>query len=653
MSAAPPAPPAPAAGPARRWRLVALMLPWLLLFGIGVPLVWSEQGASVEAPLLSHRDDTLGEAGNIVSRALDGLRRDAVFLADLSSRLGYEDTSATSPAANLFLSFAASAPNYDQVRWIDETGAERLRVNSRGGTTALVPAAGLQNKRERSYFRDAALLVPGSVYYSGLDLNEEQGRVEQPPKPMLRVSSPVRDEAGRPRGVVVINYKAVWLLDRLAHMSTRQGLEVYVANHAGYWVRGPLPENDWAWQLGHAERSIGRESPALWKALSSSSQGQLRDASGDWAFRRLRPGTDDTAARAGSGHPSPLAGNLDLLLVVHIPPDRLAWLGWRSRLVLGLLVACSLALTLRHLHQMVRSMDAEQKHLAELEAAHESLVEANDNLRAVQADLARSERLSSLGLMVAGVAHELNTPLGSATLALSTAQQRLASLAQQVATGLRRSDLDHFLGDGKAALTLADTAVQRAAGIVQRFKQVAVDRTTMERRRFALDDIVLDAHPRLRRWSPVQPIALRLALPAGIAMESYPGPLEQVVSNLVDNALNHAFGAQPAGVLAIDAAADGPDHVLLRVTDDGSGIPSEALGQVFEPFFTTSRHRGGTGLGLHIVHQLVTQVLGGTIAVKSTVAPLGTPGRGTCLTMRLPRRATGPRNLGVSSYTPG
>ncbi|WP_325341736.1 sensor histidine kinase [Xylophilus sp.] len=605
-----------------RGRIAALVLPWLLLFGIGAPLAWSELHSALEAPLTSDRDDTVAEAAGIIASTLDNLRRDAVFLADLTGRLGDEGIDAGTPAASLFLSFAGTAQTYDQVRWLGPSGREWLRVNARASGPELVPPQDLQDKAARPYFRDAAKLPAGSVYYSELDLNEEYGRVEEPHQPMLRVATPVAGRGG-PLGVVVINYKAARLLDRLASLSARQGLEVYLANCAGYWLRGPRAADDWAWQLGRPGASLARSQPALWQAMQAADHGEVRGPLGDWAFRRLRP-----AGQKGA------AGALDLYLVVHTAPQKLAWLGWRSKLVIGTVMAGALLLAGWHLRTLLRSMRAEHDRMRELQAAHHALLETTGNLRAVQADLTRSARLSSLGLMVAGVAHELNTPLGSATLALSAARNGLEVLAARLAAGLRRSDLDRFLADSDAALGLAEQAVRRSAGIVQRFKQVAVDRTTMERRRFLLDEAVLDGDPRLRRWDPADPIALRLDLAPGLEMDSYPGPLEQTVSNLVDNALAHAFGDPPAGRIAITARADGDDHVLLSVEDDGRGIPPQLRSQVFEPFYTTNRHRGGTGLGLHIVHQLVSEVLGGSIAVEGA-----SPDGGTRFTLRLPRNA--------------
>ncbi|HBN55071.1 MAG TPA: histidine kinase, partial [Stenotrophomonas sp.] len=215
-----------------------------------------------------------------------------------------------------------------------------------------------------------------------------------------------------------------------------------------------------------------------------------------------------------------------------------------------------------------------------------------------QQELARAERLSSLGLMVAGVAHEMNTPLASAQLALGTLRDGIARLQVQVQAGLRRSELDGFLAEAGGACTLADGELRRTAALVQRFKQVAVDRASLERRRFELAEVLLDADPRLRRSGSIDGIALELDLEPGIAMETYPGPLEQVVANLLNNALLHAFPGGGEGRIRLSARRDGDAWVRIEVADDGGGIAPEHLPRIFEPFYTTARNRGGTGLGL-------------------------------------------------------
>jgi len=282
-------------------------------------------------------------------------------------------------------------------------------------------------------------------------------------------------------------------------------------------------------------------------------------------------------------------------------------------------------------------MRAEEEKSLALAHANTALQHSLDNLRAVQEDLARADKLSALGLMVAGVAHELNTPLGSAMMALSTARQELKQLEERIQSGLRKSDLATFLANCGEGMELAARAVDRAGALVRRFKQTAIDRTTMERRNFVLAETLVDADHRLHKWDRSLPVSLTLELDPAIEMDSYPGPLGQVVSNLVENALVHGFPDNRAGNLTLRAEAEGEDGVLLTVADTGIGIPAEVLTQIFDPFFTTRRHDGGTGLGLHVVYQIVTELLGGRIEMRSVSN--GNAGSGTVFTLHLPRVA--------------
>jgi signal transduction histidine kinase len=368
----------------------------------------------------------------------------------------------------------------------------------------------------------------------------------------------------------------------------------------------------------------------MWRAVQQGERGVFRDTSGDWAYKHLTPRQDMNLA----GVPGLLDdGALGMRLVVHVDRNAALQATWRWKLVLALILVTALAVTLRLAWQTARNMAARKAHEDALQSANSALRLANDQLRTVQTELARADRLSSLGLMVAGVAHELNTPLGSATLALSTVQQRLDMLALLVKQGLRKSDLEDYVASSHQALGVVLTSLKRSAGIVQRFKQVAVDRTTMEQRGFDLAEIILDADPRLRKWDPSHPVQLKLDVAPDLTMLSYPGPLEQVVANLLDNALSHAFVDRPGGAITLRAMADGPDHVCIWFSDDGVGVSEESLARIFDPFYTTRRHAGGTGLGLHIVYQLVHDVLGGSIEAANV------PEGGMVFTLRLPRKA--------------
>jgi len=268
----------------------------------------------------------------------------------------------------------------------------------------------------------------------------------------------------------------------------------------------------------------------------------------------------------------------------------------------------------------------------------QTLQDTIQNLQRTQEELVRSEKLASLGSLVAGVAHELNTPIGNAVIVASTLNDLRKQLETALQDGLRRSVLTRFLEDVRESVDVMERNLQRAAELITGFKQVAVDQSSYQRRPFDLAEVLhelqLTLSPTLRR-SQVQ---LSHEAPAGIRMDSYPGPLNQVLMNLVNNAVTHAFDGHPAPQVHLSATPIAVDRVEIRVSDNGCGIPSEHLSRVFDPFFTTRLGQGGSGLGLHIVYSLVTELLGGTVRIDSTV------GQGSTVTIQLPLTAPSHRD---------
>jgi signal transduction histidine kinase len=201
---------------------------------------------------------------------------------------------------------------------------------------------------------------------------------------------------------------------------------------------------------------------------------------------------------------------------------------------------------------------------------------------------------------------------------------------------LRRSRLDEFVATSHAAANQLVANLQRAGELIQSFKQVAVDRSHADRREFdlaeATDQIIASLRPALKTTA----IALRVDLPPGIAMDSYPGSYGQVLTNLFLNAVVHAFPDGRAGTLSFSARALGANDVEIAVADDGVGMTEAVKTHAFDPFFTTRRNRGGTGLGLHIIYSLVTQSLGGRLSMESA------PGKGTTFRIVIPRVARDP-----------
>jgi signal transduction histidine kinase len=250
--------------------------------------------------------------------------------------------------------------------------------------------------------------------------------------------------------------------------------------------------------------------------------------------------------------------------------------------------------------------------------------------------LIETERLAALGRLVAGVAHELNGPIGISLTVASTLAYRCANFADQIVSGpVRRSRLVDFSDGCRDAANQLVVNLQRAGELIQSFKQVAADRSQADRRifdlRLATEQIVASVRPGLSKYRD----SLALEIPSDIMLDSYPGAYGQVLTNLIFNAVTHGFAGGLDGHVLIKARHLDPGQVEITFSDDGGGIPEEVQRHVFDPFFTTGRAQGRTGLGLYIVRNLVTDQLGGRISLVSA------PGKGTIVCMTLPLRASG------------
>ncbi len=271
---------------------------------------------------------------------------------------------------------------------------------------------------------------------------------------------------------------------------------------------------------------------------------------------------------------------------------------------------------------------------AELQRANAELGETLQNLMSSQEALVRSEKLAALGRLVAGVAHELNTPIGNSLLSASALAERTDEFAQDVTTGkiadLGRAPVSAYVEDAREAAQILLRNLEKAGEIIRSFKQVATDQASSQRRDFSLVEVVeevLLAHRPMLRNSPVE---IRTEISADLWLDSYPGPLGQVLGNLITNAVMHGYEDMDRGIVEVSARPHGPEKIELVVRDHGHGISADNMKRIFDPFFTTRMGRGGTGLGLGICYNIVIETLGGSINVESIA------GGGTTVEMLIP-----------------
>ena len=268
-----------------------------------------------------------------------------------------------------------------------------------------------------------------------------------------------------------------------------------------------------------------------------------------------------------------------------------------------------------------------------LERSNQTLTETLQRLEQTQDELVESEKLASLGALVAGVAHELNTPIGNALMAASTLSDEAKGFAGTAKSGMTRSAFDAHLANTQTGTAMIMTNIGRAAELISGFKQLAVDQTSAQRRVFNLGNELADIRVAMGPTLRAQPVVLTIGQGVGaIMMDSYPGALSSSIINLINNSILHGFEGRRGGVITIDSRLVDADHVEIVFADDGNGMADAVRKHLFEPFFTTKLGRGGSGLGMHIVYNNVTKLLGGRIELESS------PGKGTRYRLLLPLR---------------
>jgi PAS domain S-box-containing protein len=260
-----------------------------------------------------------------------------------------------------------------------------------------------------------------------------------------------------------------------------------------------------------------------------------------------------------------------------------------------------------------------------------TLQKMNEDLQAAMHQLIESEKLAALGSIVAGFAHELNTPLGNVLMSVSTLQDSVHELAAQFEAGtLRKSTLAEFVSSSRAACAIILRGVERSARLVGQFKGVAVDQSSNRRMHFDLlqtiEGVIESLKPSLKHAQ----VRIEILIDPGIELDSFPGALEQVIINIVMNATTHAFPDGGPAKITLSGWVPGDGSVRLSIADDGCGMSDEVAARAFEPFFTTKLGQGGSGLGLYIVHNLVSGLLGGTVELSTT------PGKGSNFLFNIP-----------------
>ena len=289
----------------------------------------------------------------------------------------------------------------------------------------------------------------------------------------------------------------------------------------------------------------------------------------------------------------------------------------------------------KEVHEMTAQLEARVvQRTKKLEQANNELAVAMESLKHTQDELIRAEKMAALGSLVAGVAHELNTPIGNSVTVASTMQDQTREVLVLLSQGaLRKSLLDQYLENSRHGSEILMRTLGMASELIRSFKQVAVDQSSSQRRVFDLKDVLQEVVSTLKPMYKATQYTLEMDLAANIKMDSFPGPLGQIVTNFMTNVFSHAFEGRTNGEIHISSKLLDENHAAVVFSDNGIGISEVNKKKVFDPFFTTKLGQGGSGLGLNIAYNLVTGVLGGTLKLDSKLE------YGTRFTMVLPLAA--------------
>ncbi len=613
-----------------RWLIwLVLMLPLLGLVALASGLAWSKWSQLKRLPvsvehgqLLDRITQRLSQKQAHLIQLTRLLQRSQPLRQALNAETGFD----SEVLGQLFLRVSQTSPLIDQIRWLDLNGQERLRLDTGPDGPQLQPPAALQNKAHRDYFQRALSITSDEVQLSPLDLNVEHGRIAMPPKPTIRSLVHTGLNDGLLPGILVINFSLHQFFADLEHLQSDQ-LDVWLVNNDGYWLIHPDDWRRWGFIYQQPELVVAEDFPLLWQQMQRQpSRRDLRLQDRLWSYTRIDP------------EPGVYQQTEDLwYLVLSTPPEFLA----RQRLsLLTPLASIAGGILLLGGGMLWRLAGGEQQRrllIGQLAREGDRLNQRNSALdqalqrqQLLQDELVETRKLSSLGMMVAGVAHELNTPSGAVLMTLSTLHQDLQQLQQAVDRNqLTREQMTTYLQHTDEGLVLAEQNIRKATGLIRSFKRLALERSLEAPVSFTLKDCLQDLIASLQPKLKQHPVQLHQQLP-DCTLFSHPGILSQVLQNLIDNALEHAFEAESPGEVRLQGQRLAEGELELQVCDNGSGIPAEMLPTLFDPFVTSGRGRGHTGLGLHLVHQWVSQILQGSMRVEST------PGQGSRFILRLP-----------------
>ncbi len=393
---------------------------------------------------------------------------------------------------------------------------------------------------------------------------------------------------------------------------------------------------------GHGERWLDGQAPDYLAAIEREQALAVADTRTDSRHLEFAAALDDRPPAGAAIHAAVMQeGRLSAILIVEHAGGPRLWTGDEMSFVSAVAALLAAAMAARDRQAAQRELSDYKDRLevmvatrtTELTRANAELTNTLAILQTTQTELVEREKLASLGSVVAGVAHEVNTPIGVGVTAASSLQRATEQIATKFRAGdLKKSDLADYIDQAVLSSEILGTNLSRAAELVRSFKRIAVDQSSETLGSVELGSYIADVVNSLRPQLKKGRHSIEVHVVDPVVLETTPSALWQIVSNLVMNSLAHAYGPDEHGTLQITVQRVGSTASIVY-SDNGRGMPTDVRRRIFEPFFTTKRGQGGSGLGLSIVYNLVTKTLGGTISCSSA------PGLGTKFTVTFPIRA--------------
>lgn len=553
------------------------------------------------ASFRSEHNVVLTAANQLFNERLGDIRNSTVLMnAHIVDVLSDESSSAD--IDTIFARVGKALPSISQMRWLSLDGQEQTRVNFKSGITSTVPQALLQNKQGRYYFEQALAANAGDVYLSPIDLNEEFGKVEVPYLPTIR-SAIKFDDHPLGSGVFIINFELKSLFDDLRTLSG-DSTNLFVAKGNGTWMIFSDTEKEWASYKAGVNATVPSSLQTLWRRI-------LEDSS-----TALVRGDADTVHSAVTLFVDQDGGIQEESIVLIASTDAVRYQSvfyqaLMPSILLSILVgALSTFLFIRDRFRELKLTILADRLNEEKEALSNALAEQ----QLLQDELVESEKMASLGMLVSGVAHELNTPIGGAIMSISGIARRTHDVEALLPDKLSYEKLAKFMSFNNEASDLALSNLHKCSDLIKRFKRLAMDRGSESIVSFSLDKLITDLSHSLKPILKTKKVSLRYDSPVDIEMTTYPGILSQALQNFIVNSVDHGFEKHSNNEILISVLRDA-DNVIIKHADNGRGVSEEVIETLFDPFITTARGSGNSGLGLHLVHQWVTKMLGGKVNV--------------------------------------